>query len=213
MIFNFVSLLLILLVAAYLGNQGVLSALLALITATFASILAAAYFEPLQGVLAGWRPDYARGLTFLLLFFLAFSGCRIAADMLILKNLRLPKIIDRAIGAVVGLFAGLVIIGSILVGIQMLPLGTNLLGYDRFGGANGMQTYEDQGNGPVPTPNGLAAGSDIWLMPDNFTVGIWNLALGKALGGNQSFASVHPNFLVESYGYRQTVQAGVAAAL
>src|SRR5271170_2772845 len=213
MILNGVSLLLILLMAAYLGNQGVLSALLTLITATFASILAAAYFEPLQGLLAGWRPDYARGITFLLLFFLAFSGCRIAADMLILKNLKLPRLIDRAIGGVVGLFAGLVIVGSTLIGIQMLPLGTNLLGYDRFGGENGMQVYDDEGNGKNAVWNGLAAGSNIWLMPDNFTVGIWNLALGKALGGNQTFTSVHPNFLVESYGYRQTVQPGVAATL
>ncbi len=205
MILDCVSLLLILLITGYLGNQGTFSALLALIGAAFASLFAAAMFEPLQGPIAGWRPDYARGLTFLLLFFLAFSACRISADMLVLKNIRMNKIVDRSVGALFGLFAGMIVIGSTLVGIQMLPLGTALLGYDRFGGDTGMRVEGD--------PTAVAAGANVWLAPDNFTVGLWNLALGKALGGSVGFTNAHPNFLVETYGYRQTVAAGASTAL
>ncbi|HUO07722.1 MAG TPA: CvpA family protein [Phycisphaerae bacterium] len=205
MILNPVSLLLILLLAAYLGNQGTLSALLAFIGATFASLLAAAFFEPLQRVISGWRPDYARGITFLLLFFLAFSACRIAADMTVIKNVRMPKILDRSVGFVFGFLAAMVVIGSTLIGIQMLPLGTDILGYDRFGSSTGMRVEGD--------PTAVASGSNIWLAPDNFTVGIWNLALGRALGGDQAFANAHPNFLVECYGYRQSVQTGASTAL
>ena len=205
MIFEILSLLLILLIAGYLGNQGTFSALLALIGAAFASLLAAALFEPLQGPIAGWRPDLARGLTFLLLFFLAFSACRIAADMIVVKNVKMNKIVDRSIGAVFGFFAAMIVVGSTLVGIQMLPLGTAILGYDRFGGATGMRVEGD--------PTAVASGSNIWLDPDNFTVGMWELALGKAMGGSVGFSNVHPNFLVESYGYRQTVASGANTAL
>ena len=205
MILDCVSLVLILLIAGYLGNQGTFSALLALIGATFGSLFAAAMFEPLQGPIAGWRPDLARGITFLLLFFLAFSACRIGVDMLVLKNIKMNKIVDRSIGVFFGLFAAMIIVGSTLVGLQMLPLGTVLLGYDRFGGDTGMRVDGD--------PTAVAAGTNIWLAPDNFTVGLWNLALGKSLGGGVGFANAHPNFLVETYGYRQTVAAGANTAL
>src|ERR1700742_3779265 len=98
MILEALAVVLILLIAGYLGNQGAFSALIALIASTFASLLAAALFEPLQGPIAGWRPDYARGITFLVLFFLALSACRITADLVIVKNIRMNKIVDRSIG-------------------------------------------------------------------------------------------------------------------
>ncbi|MGN6367144.1 MAG: CvpA family protein [Phycisphaerae bacterium] len=205
MILDVLAVLLILSIAGYLGNQGTFSALIALIASAFASLFAAAMFEPLMGPIAGWRPDYARGVTFLVLFFLALSACRIAADMIVLKNIRMNKIVDRSIGAIFGFFAGMIVVGSTLVGIQMLPLGTTILGYDRYGTGTGMRVEGD--------PAAVASGSNIWLSPDNFTVGMWELALGKALGGSVGFENAHPNFLVECYGYRQTVEPGANTAL
>ncbi len=185
-------------------QSGALSSILALIAAVFGSILAGALFESLQGVIAGYRPDYARGFTFLILFLAAFAVCRFGADFAVPRNIKLPKLINKAIGGVFGLFTGLVIVGSILIGIQMLPFGTAILGFDRFGGDSGMQ---GDGQGAVAT------GSNIWLSPDRFTLGFWNLALGRSLGGDHSFASVHPDLLAESYGYRNTVFAGVTPTL
>src|SRR5437868_6015056 len=52
MIFNILVLLILVMVAAYLANQGTLSAILIFISASFASVLAGALFEPLHGVLA-----------------------------------------------------------------------------------------------------------------------------------------------------------------
>ncbi len=204
MLFNFLAFALVILVAAFLGNQGVLSAMLAFICATFASILAGSLFEPLEGIVAGYRPEYARGITFLALFFVAFTICRLAADFIVPKNIKLPKYINKSVGSAFGLLAGLVIIGSILIGIQMLPLSTSLLGYDRFGGETGMQ-----GDGPGT----VAAGSNVWLAPDRFTLALWNLASGKSLGGDRPFKSVHPDLLTESYGYRNTVYSGVTQTL
>jgi hypothetical protein len=204
MLLNFLSLALIILLAAYLANQGVLSSMIAFISAVFGSILAGALFESLQFLIAGYKPEYARGFTFLILFLVAFALCRFGADFAVPKNIKLPKMINRVLGGVFGLLGSLVIVGSILIGVQMLPLGTSIFGYDRFGGETGMQ---GDGAGVVAT------GSNIWLAPDRLTLAFWNASMGKSMGGDHSFGSVHPDLLTESYGYRNTVQSGVTQTL
>jgi hypothetical protein len=204
MLLNFLSLALILLLAAYLGNQGVLSALLSFIAAAFGSILAGGLFEPLEGIIAGFKPEYARGFTFLILFMLAFTLCRFGADYAVPKNIKFSKTINRAVGGLFGLLASLIIIGSLLIGVQMLPFGTSIFGYDRFPGENGMQGE---------TPGTVAAGSNLWVPADRFTLAFWKATSGKSMGGDQTFASVHPDLLTESYGYRNTVQSGATTTL
>ena len=68
MLFNVLCLFLIVAITLYLATQGMLSSLLALTTATFSSILAMALMEPLHGLMAGYRPAFARGATLLLVF-------------------------------------------------------------------------------------------------------------------------------------------------
>ena len=204
MLLNLLAIVLVLLLAAYLANLGVLSCMMTLISAAFATILAGALFEPLQGILAGWRPDYARGFTFLILFTVVFALCRFASDFAVPKNIKLPQIINRTVGGALGLLASLIIIGSLLIAVQMLPFGTSIFGYDRFAGENGMQ-----GDGPGM----VAQGSNIWLEPDRLTLALWEATSGKSMGGDHTFTSVHPDFLTESYGYRNSVQSGVTLTL
>ncbi len=85
----------------------------------------------------------------------------------------------------------MVVIGTTIIGIEMLPLHTVMLGYDRF--PEGMQA-------------GHAAPNNVWLAPERFTLMIWNGASGRGLGGASAFSDVHPDINVESYGYRDTVQ-------
>src|SRR6185369_11751111 len=99
MIFNVIVLVLIVLITLYLSTQGMLSSLLALATAMFSSILAMGLMEPLQGIIAGaWRGDYARGVTFLILFLVLFSVTRVVADLVVPKNIKVQLWVNRIVG-------------------------------------------------------------------------------------------------------------------
>jgi hypothetical protein len=199
MLFSGVALLLVLIMMSYLASQGTLTALLGLVSAGFASLVAMAYFETFQHFMAGWKPDYARGVTFLVLFLVTYFICKIISDVAIPRNIRLPKAVDRGVGAVIGFFAGLLTVGTTVLGIEMLPLKTTVLGYDRYEGSARMESS---------TPGTPSEGKNVWLSPEGFTMGFWNLASGRGLGGSRPFASIHPNLADEAYGYRNVVQYG-----
>lgn len=222
MILNLLVLLLIVLLTLYLSTQGLLSATLALITAAFASIFAMALFEPLQSLVGDFRPDYARGVTFLLLFFLCFSAIRISADFAVPKNIVLPPWIDRISGGLVGFFAAMVVVGTTVIGLEMLPLPTAILMYDRFPakaerdtGAtrDRMQALREEGGKLADVSGAVAAQSAVWFAPDRFVLAIWNLASNRSLGGSIAFETRHPDLSVESYGYRNVVEYGAGRTL
>jgi hypothetical protein len=191
-------LLLIVLITLYLANQGMLSSLLAFATSTFASILAMALLEPAQGVIAGWRPVYARGATFLVLFLVTFLVLRFAADAAVPKNIKLSKMVNRVAGGVIGFFTALVVMGTTLIGVEMLPIGRTVLGYDRFPGEHHMQAIE----GDKTNPGEVAKMHNVWLSPDRFVLAVWKGAAGGGIGLPSWFSAVHPDLSVESYGYR-----------
>jgi hypothetical protein len=197
MIFNLFVFLFIVLITLYLATQGMLSALLALVTATFSSLLAMALTEPLEFLVGKWKIEYQRGLTFLLLFLVVFAITRVVADVVVPKNVRVPLWVNRAAGGFVGFFTALIVVGTLVIGIEMMPLPSTLLGYDRFPGEKNMQGE---------TPGRLARASGVWFGPDRFTLAVWNAASARGLGGKVAFASVHPDLSVENYGYRRNVQ-------
>jgi hypothetical protein len=196
---NIVVVILILLITLYLANQGLLTSLLALATSIFASILAMALLEPLQGVLAGWRPAYARGATFLVLFLVLFLALRFGADAAVPRNIKLSKNINRISGGVVGFFTSLVVVGTMLIGLEMLPIGRTVLGYDRFAGDRHMQAMA--GDGRI-APGEVARMNNAWLAPDRLVLSIWSGAARGQIGLPSIFSVVHPDLSVESYGYR-----------
>ena len=202
MMFNLLVFVMIILITLYLATQGMLSALLALATATFSSILAMALMEPLQGLVGSWRPEYGRGVTLLVLFLIIFSATRILADMAVPDNIKLSLLVNRIAGGAIGFITALVVAGTILLGLQMLPLPRSLMGFDRFPGDNAMQ-----GEGPGELSRNT---NGVWFSPDQFVQLIWKGASGRSLGGTglydkYSWADVHPDLTVESYGYRNNV--------
>jgi hypothetical protein len=198
MIFNLLVALFIVLITLYMASQGLLTALLALITATFSSILAMALTEPLESLVGKVSIEYQRGLTFLLLFLITFGVTRVVADLIVTRNIKLPLLVNRITGGLIGFFVGMVVVGTLVIGIEQMPLPSTLLGYDRFPGSTNMQGLEPG----VPTN----AQAGVWFAPDQFTIALWNGASGRGLGGNRPFSAVHPNLSVESYGYRRNNQ-------
>jgi hypothetical protein len=208
MALNIIVFLLIVLITLYLATQGMLSALLALATSIFASILAMGLLEPLKGIIGSWRPDYARGITFLVLYLAVFSVTRVGADMAVPKSIKLPKLVNRVAGGVLGFFTGLVIVGTLLLGFEMLPISRDFMGFDRFPGASGMQAVDSDGR---PVYGEVARPVNVWFAPDYFVQAIWNGASGRSLGGSTPWASVHPDMPVECYGYRNQIDGSLRA--
>ncbi|MDA8375764.1 MAG: CvpA family protein [Planctomycetia bacterium] len=197
MILQIIVLLFIILFALYMANEGPLSSLLLLIAAFFASALAIGTYPVWSEPILNHRPDFAYGVTFLLVFFLAFSLIRTMFDYLIRGDVELPLWPSRIIGGVFGFFTAMILIGSVMVGVQMLPLPSTILGYNRYNHATDLARN---------SPSGL------WLDPDGFVTGIWGMVNGQSLGGH-SFAKYHPQLLRELYADRYTVQYAGEKAL
>ncbi len=207
MLFDVLVFLLVALITMYLATQGMVSSLIALATATFSSILAIGLTEPLQGIVGSFRPDYGRGVTFLLLFFLIFSATRIVSDTVVKKNIKLNLWVNRAVGGFFGFFTALVVVGSIIIGIEMLPVRATLLGFERFPNPRLMSPTDSDGKviyGEATRSRATVLG---FLSPDGFVLTLWNAASGRSLGGN-SWSAAHPDFTMETYGYRYPVYPG-----
>jgi hypothetical protein len=206
MLFNFLMLLVILLLTAYFATQGLLSALLTFVTAAFASILALGLFEPMQGILEAYRPGFARGITFLVLYVAIFLGLRFASDYAVPKNIKLAKIMDTVGGGVLGFFAAMVVVGSCVLGLEMLPVPTAIM----FGGD---QEYPSETRMQGGELGQVASDDGMGTWPQRFVLTLFNGVSGRSLGGDKSFVAVHPDLVLESYGYRNVVQYGSNPAL
>lgn len=197
MILQFIVLLFIILFALYMANEGPLSALLLLCASFFASALAMGVYQAWANPILNHRPDFAYGVTFLLVFFLAFSLIRTAFDYLIRGDVELPLWPGRIVGGTFGFFTAMILVGSVMVGVQMLPLPSSILGYSRYSTAADLASN---------SPSGL------WLDPDGFVTSLWGMVSGRSLGG-QSFSKYNPQPLRQWYADRYTVQYAGAKAL
>lgn len=188
MYFQMIVLIFILLLTLYLATQGAFSALCLLAGAIFASVLAMGIYQWAAGPLLSRQPDYAYGIGFFLVFLLGFLLMREVFDRLVRFDVILPPWPNRIAGGAIGFIAAMVIIGSTVLGIEMMPMPTTILGYNRY-------------------PDGMGrASSGLWLDPDGFVTGIWNMAGGKSLGGPTVFARMNPSFNRQLYGYRHSVR-------
>lgn len=185
--------LLVLLIGMFYIYQGFFSALLMLIASIIACVVAVNYYEGLHEM---WKDSIGPGigypLAFMAIFIPLLAVMRIGADQLIRGNVSLPKAIDRAGGAVCGLFSGLVLIGSVLFAVQMLPIGSDVFGFERF----------------QPNEDGVNVRKNFYLKPDNFAVGMVEMLSSGAFAGENSFARAKPDVLADLYAARAVTQTG-----
>lgn len=181
---------------AFLASQGTLTAIFTFFSAAFAAVLAIGLMPALAPLIGGlWRPDLGMGLAFLGVFSITFSILRIGTDVMVPSDIHLPPLINRVGGGIVGFLASTVVMGSLLIGITLLPLPETILG-----GANLVKSDDnDQIEANMP-------------FPVKFTGAILNMANGGAQGG-RDLASVYPDLPLALASYRHTVQAGSKTAL
>jgi len=179
-----IAVVLILLLAAYFTPQGLFSATMNFAAAVFASILAFGLLEPLARMMDSFRPEYSRGVAFLFVFMVAFGILRVLSDILVPGKITLPKWVDWTGGGIMGFFAALTLVGSLIVGLEYLPMSEMLIGTIR---------NRDESRAVDRS------------FPASFVTGIYYLANGRSLGGDD-LLSVHPDLSEEIPGYRHTVQ-------
>lgn len=224
MILSVVVILLVGLIAYMHYVQGLLSGLISAVLALLASAMAMSYYEPLARTLSGGKfNDTAQGICLLSIFAGVYLITRVIFDKFVPGNVRVPFIADKIGGAVMGLLAGLIAMGMIVIALQMMPFGPSIAGYSRFEldkesprhvaisntgtGSSGVdRVVVDQ----TKEPNLDKDTQGLMLMPvDDLVVGITKrLSNGGALSTGNPFASVHPDLLQELFGQRLGLEAG-----
>jgi hypothetical protein len=201
------SLLLILAITFYQGLQGLFSAVISCILTVLAAALAFGLYEDAYYAFlsdASRLPDQGRAIALVTIFVVAGVALRFLYDSLFTGNMQFPVYVDRAGGGLFGLITALVVVGMMTTGLQMLPFGQAVLGFERF-------TMMDKGGGGV-VPDEEApeldywskvkpARNTTWLNADGFTVALVSHLSDNALRGraDASLPEVYPNFLDTSY--------------
>lgn len=202
--FSLFAAVLILAIAFYEGLQGVFTALINCILAVLAAALSFAVYEDLYfAFLKDRQPDHGRAIMLLGMFIISLLVLRTLFDMFIKNNLRFPLYVDRIGGGVFGFFTGMIIVGMLSIGFEMLPFGDSFLTYSR-------QQFVDSDGKPVPDEE--LAGKDLadlkyerksaWLKQDDFTVALVSHLSSNALHGRQTLSSAYPNLLDDVYFYQ-----------
>lgn len=170
--------------------HGMFSALImAVICVLSATVALGAHEQLAQSVLTDLIGDYAYPASFVGIFGLAVLGLRVLLDMIVARNTMLPAYVDKPGSAVFGIITGLITIGVMGIGIQMIPFGPTILGFQRF----------DEQDEPNHT---------LWLNPDAFTLRLCGYLSDYTLSGDAKWAEIHPDFLTELHWLRNTASAG-----
>ncbi len=110
--------------------QGAFSALIHLVVTIIAGALALALWQPLVlGFLIDRMPEYAWGVGLVGPFILLLIAIRATTDRLIRGNVIFSQWINGLAGGFMGLFAGILTSGLVIISLGFLPLGDSVLGY------------------------------------------------------------------------------------
>lgn len=170
--------------------HGMFSAMIMAVVCVLGATLALGTHEALaQKVLVDLIGDYGYPAAFVGIFGVTVLGMRVLLDMFVPRNTLLPSFIDRAGSTFFGVITGLLAAGVLGIGIQMLPIGPTILGFQRY----------DEQNQPR---------HNLWLNPDAFTVNLCGYLADHTFSGETSWSGTHPDFLTELHWLRNTESGG-----
>ena len=203
--------------------QGLFGATISATIAIIAAAVAIGYHENVvNALLGGAIGDYATAGALAAIFALVYIVGRVITDKAIPGNVRLPLMIDRVGGAVMGLIAGLFTAGIVALVAQALPFGPTVGGYARYQ----LESSRDV----TVVPGGSSSGRSVDMVvldqldedtfveekkkkliipADDMVLGFVNkLSDGGSLAGARTLASVHPDYVDELFAQRLGVQVG-----
>ena len=223
MILLAIVIILVLVVAFYHSMQGFFSATLSAIIAVIAAAVAFSLHEPIvEALIGGKMSNTAHGMVLIMLFTVTYLALRILVDSMVPGNIRLPAMVDKIGGGVMGLVAGAFVMGILMIALQELPLGSSIMGYTRYETADDRQLAVP-GSGQIgrkqmagvynelksDTPGTFDESQRHSLYVDDLVVNTvgW-LSNGGSLAGSQPLAAIHPDILTELYGQRLGIEPG-----
>jgi uncharacterized membrane protein required for colicin V production len=192
MLFSIAVGLMVILVTAFWVYQGLFSSALMFFETVTACVVAFAFYESVHSLWSGalTNPGIGHPLALMLLFLATMVLLRLATDRLIPGKVRLPVVVDRAGGGVMGLLTGLVLVGTPLVAVQMLPIGSSVFGFERL----------------VAGPDGSIQQKGFLFKPDSFVAGLMRTLSGGSLGGSNALGRAKPDLLLDLHASRAGVQ-------
>lgn len=220
MIFSILMIVVVLLVAFWHHLQGFFSSAISVILAAVSVLLAFSYYEPLIHTMKpGKFADSAHGMMLIVLYAVIYLVLRVIFDKFVPGNVRVPAIVDKAGGGILGVIAGVLTAGVIAVAAQALPFGPSIGGYTRYpvkgesmpilnvaeGSQQLQRTVYDElaaDSFDKTRPTGLI------LPVDDMVVGFVQRSSSGSTSGKTTFGEVHPDYLTELYGNRIGIEVG-----
>ena len=223
MILSIVVIILVGLVAYLHYIQGLLSGLISVVLALIASAMAMSYYEWLAETLSGGKfNDTAQGICLLAIFALVYLVGRTVFDKFVPGNVRLPHLVNSIGGAVLGLFAGIIAMGTIVIALQSMPFGPSIAGYARYPLA--AESERQVTIPPSETQRSVdrlvidqiknddleKESTGLLLLPvDDIVVGLTKrLSSTGSLATGKPFESIHPDLMQELFGQRIGIEIG-----
>ena len=203
--------------------QGLFGATISATIAIIAAAVAVGYHENLvNALLGGAIGDYATAGALAAIFALVYIIGRVITDKAIPGNVRLPLMVDRVGGAVMGLIAGLFTAGIVALVAQSLPFGPTVGGYARYqlessrdvtvvpGGSNSGRAVDMLVLDQLDEDTFVAEKKKKLIIPaDDMVLSfVQKQSAGGSLAGARALESVHPDYVDELFAQRLGVQVG-----
>ncbi len=206
MALNLISLVMVLAITFMHSIFGFFSGLINVFCTIASVAVAFGFYEKVTDLVTanvGLSPAYTAPCALVLLFIIAFAILRTLADNYIRGNVRIPAALDWAGATLCGIINAELIVGVAVIGILMLPLRSaeksTVLGFVRYERVN---EERDPDHGELVK----FERHNLWLRPDEFTVGLFNILSNGSFRGKTTFREVYPDFIETVYDTANTVQ-------
>lgn len=220
MLFNFLVVVLVAAVAYFHYSQGMLSSLISMVIALFASVIAIGYYESLVPMFVDSLPDSAIAIAVTILFTLSYFIPRLIFDKFVPGNIRVPLVMDKGIAIICGLIAALSAVGVTAIAFQSMPwsetptfvpsrlehAGETTVTVPRGPNRREMDASFNEVKKEMPGPEDDRG---LWIPADRFVIGLVSAQSSEgALAGDHPFKSIHPGFLQQLYMGRLGIETG-----
>jgi hypothetical protein len=130
MILMIVASLLVVGIAWYQARQGLFTTVIMAVCTTLAAVVAMLSYRAVAEVATLYllQPTLAEGISLTVLFCLLLFVLRILADRLIPSDIHFPLWAEWGLGGLFGLAVGILSVGVLLVVVQLLPVGGDVMG-------------------------------------------------------------------------------------
>src|SRR5262245_43523435 len=200
MVFNVITFFLVLGITFLQSVFGFFSGLINLFCVMISVAVAFGFYENLNLFVTdatGWSPAYVEPSCLVVLFLLTLTLLRTGADNLIRGNVHVPQWMDWGGATICGFINAQLTIGTLAIGVAMLPIGGAPMGFERYSRTE--ETADNKVSAKFQRNN-------LWTRTDEMKIGFVNLLSGGSMRGATHLSAVYPDFADAVFYSTNTVQ-------